>query len=507
MTQAVQEPVVALALTKVSKHFAGTTALKEVSFELRAGEVHALLGENGAGKSTLIKIMTGAYPLEQGSIELFGKRIAPRSPAQALAAGISAVYQEITLLPNLSVAQNLYLGREPRRFGVIDRRAMNGAAAELLRRFRLDVDVTRPLGDFSLAVRQLVAIARGIDLSARVLVLDEPTASLDHDEVALLFEILGELKAQGIAIVFISHFLDQVYAIADRITVLRNGERVGTFVAAELPRRELVAHMLGSELEVLAQASPTAMAARSGATSLELRQVSAVNGIHDLSLAAGAGEVLGLAGLLGAGRSEICAILFGLARRTTGSIQLEGKTVRIDSPRAAIRHALALCPEDRKDAGIFAELGIRENVVMAVQARRGWLRLLPRAEQQRLAEAAVSDLRIACPHVEKPVGELSGGNQQKVILARWLATRPQVLILDEPTRGIDIGAHAEIIKLVRRLCEQGLAVILASSSIEELIAACDRVAVLRERRLQTVLAGAGISEPNIVAAIAGELQA
>lgn len=499
--RAVQTPVPALSLTNICKRFAGMQALSNVSLELRAGEVHALLGENGAGKSTLIKILTGAYPLEGGSIHLHGKAIAPRSPAAALAAGISAVYQEVSLLPNLSIARNLYLGREPKRFGLIDWKRVNADAAGLLRRFRLDIDVTRPLGGCSLAVQQLVAIARGIDLSARVLVLDEPTASLDHAEVELLFEVLRELKAQGIAIIFITHFLDQVYAIAERITVLRNGERVGTFAAAELPRRELVAHMLGRELEVLEQlASGTTGTA---APALELRRVSAANGIKDVSLTAGKGEVLGLSGLLGSGRTELCQVLFGLARRTAGSIHLDGQPLHAASPRAAIRRAIALCPEDRRTEGVFAALGVRENIVLAEQARRGWLRLMPRAEQQRLAEQAVSGMKIACTHVDKPLGELSGGNQQKAILARWLATRPRLLILDEPTRGIDIGAHAEIITLVRRLCGQGLTVILASSEIEELAALCDKVAVMRDHALQTVLSGSEVTEPRVVAAIAG----
>jgi monosaccharide-transporting ATPase len=492
----------ALSLNLFSKQFAGVIALNEVSFELQAGEVHALLGENGAGKSTLIKVMTGAYSLDSGSITLFGASFVPHSPAQALAAGISTVYQEVNLLPNLSVAHNLYLGREPTRFGLINWSQMHDDAKTLLARFRLDIDVSQPLSLYSLAVQQLVAIARGIDLSARVLVLDEPTASLDHDEVQMLFSILRELKAQGIAIIFITHFLDQVYALADRITVLRNGERVGTFVAKQLPRAELVAHMLGRELEALEQKLSVQIGTDAGNNAIAIKDLSATNGITTISFRANRGEVLGLSGLLGSGRTELCETLFGLARSTGGSIKLNGNCISIGSPRQAVRYALALCPEDRKTAGIISELSIRENIILALQARRGWLQPLARAEQQDLADNAVSELSIACPHTEKAVGELSGGNQQKVILARWLATSPAILILDEPTRGIDIGAHAEIIHLIRRLCEKGLTVIVASSEIEELVAVCDKVIVLRDLGMQAELAGSDISEQRIMAAMA-----
>ena len=493
---------IALQLRNICKSFNGVSALKTVDFNLAAGEVHGLLGENGAGKSTLIKVLTGAYTLDDGTMSLYGKQISPRSPSDALALGISTVYQEVNLLPNLSVAHNLYLGREPRRLGCINWQRIHTDAQQLLRRFKLDIDVSKSLASYSIAVQQLVAIARGIDCSARVLVLDEPTASLDANEAALLFDILRELKAQGIAIIFITHFLDQVYAITDHVTVLRNGENVGTFVTADLPRSELVSHMLGKPLQPLAHENSDSSGLDASPPFLAVSQLHAANGIHDVTFSARRGETLGLAGLLGSGRTELCETLFGLARKTGGEIRINGEHCDIRQPGQAMAHSLALCPEDRKSEGIIGPLSIRENIALALQARRGWWRVVSRKEQDVLAAQAIRDLNIACPHAEKAVGELSGGNQQKTILARWLATAPAILILDEPTRGIDIGAHAEIIKLIRRLCEQGMTVIVASSELEELVAFSDKVIVMREGTSVAELGGNAITEQRIMAAIA-----
>lgn len=485
-----------------SKAYGGITVLDGVDFDLRAGEIHALVGENGAGKSTLIKVMTGVHVPDSGTLRLNGRLIAPRSPAAAQALGISTVFQEVNLLPNLSVAHNLYLGREPRSFGCIRWRQLHADATRLLQRFRLDIDVRQPLASYSIAVQQLVAIARGVDCSAQVLILDEPTASLDAGEVALLFSILRDLKAQGLGIVFITHFLDQVYAVADRITVLRNGERVGTFAAASLSRAQLVSHMLGKELQAVEHARRPGDTAAAATPRLSVRQLQAANGLLDVSFDVQRGEVLGLAGLLGAGRTEVCDTLFGLARRTGGELRVDDNSRDVSSPAAAMRLGLALCPEDRKTQGIVGALSIRDNIVLALQARRGWWKPLPRKQRQALAERAIAGLKIACPHADKAVGELSGGNQQKVILARWLATSPTILILDEPTRGIDIGAHAEIIALIRSLCAQGMTVLVASSEIEELIAFSDKVVVLRDRRKVAELSGAHINEQEIMAALA-----
>lgn len=497
---AVSVPV--LALTNISKGFTGVQALKDVNFELAAGEVHALLGENGAGKSTLIKVMTGVYSLDSGSISLSGKKISPRDPADAQALGISPVYQEVNLLPNLSVAHNLYLGREPKRFGCINWKKIVSDSQALLKRFKLNIDVTQTLSSYSIAVQQLIAIARGVDCSAKVLILDEPTASLDAGEVELLFSILRELKSQGMAIIFVTHFLDQVYAISDRITVLRNGEHVGTFETAKLERSELIAHMLGKELQELEQKMHEHVDVSVVTPSLQVSELTAVNGIYNVSFAAHKGEVLGLAGLLGSGRTQICETLFGLAHKTGGEIIINNSTPSIKNPAQAIKISMALCPEDRKAEGIIGPLSIRENIILALQARRGWWKPIGFSEQTKIAEQAIKDLNIACPHCEKAIGELSGGNQQKVILARWLATTPEILILDEPTRGIDIGAHAEIIKLIRKLCEQGLTVIVASSEIEELVAFSDKVVVMRDRTSIAELVGNAINENAIMHAIA-----
>ena len=495
-------PAAVLELRGVSKRFPGAQALDRVDFELAAGEVHALLGENGAGKSTLVKLLTGVHTVDDGEILLDGRPIRPSGPADALALGISPVYQEVNLLANLSVAHNLYLGREPRRFGSIHWRRLNADATRLLARFGLDLDVRRSLGRFPIAVQQLVAIARGVDCSARVLVLDEPTASLDAAEVRMLFGVVAELKRAGTAIVFVTHFLDQVYAISDRITVLRNGTRVGTWKAAELARPALIAAMLGRELLAVEQARSVHAPGAPQPPVLRVQDLAADNGLHGVSFAIDAGETLGLAGLLGAGRTELCETLFGLARQTGGSISFLDRVQRLASPAVAMRAGFALCPEDRKASGIIGPLSIRENLVIALQARRGWWWRLSESEQTRLAEEAIRRLDIVCPDANAPVETLSGGNQQRVILARWLCTEPRLLVLDEPTRGIDVGAHAAIIALIRSLCARGLAVIVASSEIEELVAVSDKVLVLREGRGIAALERQAVTEPAIFRAIA-----
>jgi monosaccharide-transporting ATPase len=495
-------PASVLELRSVSKRFPGVQALDTVDFDLARGEVHALMGENGAGKSTLIKLITGVHHFDHGEMLLDGAPIRPESPADAQRLGISSVYQEVNLLPNLSVAHNLFLGHEPRRFGCIRWRAVHADARRLLARFRLDIEVRQSLSAFSIAVQQLVAIARGVDRSAKVLVLDEPTASLDAAEVDLLFGIIAELKRTGIAIVFVTHFLDQVYAVSDRITVLRNGLRVGTYATQTLPRSELVAQMLGKELEAVEREKGGPPAGSERAPVIRALGLAADNGLRGVSFSAHAGEALGLAGLLGSGRTELCETLFGLAATIGGSLTVDGATLRLGSPREAMRRGFALCPEDRKSAGIVGSLSIRENVVLALQARRGWWRRLPPREQTRLAEQAIDELDIVCPGAESPVETLSGGNQQRVILARWLCNQPRILILDEPTRGIDVGAHAEIIRLIRSLRDQGLTVIVASSEIEELVAFSDKVLVMRDMAAAAELAGDEVSEPAIVGAIA-----
>jgi len=478
-------------------------AVNNVDLELRAGEIHALLGENGAGKSTLIKVMTGVYSPDAGKIVIDGKSINPQSPLDAQHHGISTVYQEVNLLPNLSVAHNLYIGREPRRFGCIQWKKIHRDAQVLLKQFGLDIDVRESLSCYSIAVQQMIAIARAVDCSAKVLILDEPTASLDAREVDMLFHILRGLRDRGTAILFVTHFLDQVYALTDRITVMRNGEKVGTFITQELPRPTLISHMLGKELLAVETGTAPCDSDASREAILELKDVCAANGIDGIHLQANRGDAVGLAGLLGSGRSEICAALFGLSPVFKGDITLAGAPFKPKSPAQAVKCGLALCPEDRKIEGIVHPLSVRENMILARQAQRRWWRPLRRSEQNRLVADATARLKIVCSDPEKPIGELSGGNQQKVILARWLMTNPQILLLDEPTRGIDIGAHAEILQLIRKLCGEGMTLVVASSELEELVAFSNRIIVMRDKKMHTTIDGDAISEASVLTAIAG----
>ncbi len=492
-----------IELLGVSKSFPGVRALENVELRLNAGEVHALLGENGAGKSTLIKIMTGAVPRDAGEIRLDGRPVQIGTTADARALGISTVYQEVNLIPTMTVTKNLTLERQPRRFGLISWRRARALARQRLKRLNLEIDTEKPLGSYSVAIQQLVAIARALEDDTRVLVLDEPTASLDATETELLFQIVRDLKASGIAIVFITHFLDQVYQIADRISVLRNGRLVGTGPTAELPRLKLISLMLGRELGTVEAHLASHASLASGEPVLAAKGLGRRRTMAPFDLSLRAGEVVGLAGLLGSGRTETAKLLFGAIRPDSGELVLDGKPVPHNSPRQSLRSGVAFCPEDRKAEGLLGELSVRENIMLALQTKRGWLRRLGRDEQKRLAQEMIKALAIATPDAEKPVGQLSGGNQQKVVLARSLASQPKVLILDEPTRGIDVGAHADVVRLIRRLCSEGLALLVASSELDELVAVSDRVAVLRDRRKVGEMAGADITRENIIRTIAG----
>jgi simple sugar transport system ATP-binding protein len=486
----------------VTKTFPGVKALDDVALQLRAGEVHALLGENGAGKSTLIKILTGALKRDKGIVRLDGAEIEVGTTAEAQAHGISTVYQEVNLIPTLSVAQNLTLGRQPRRFGIVDWKKSRELARQRLARLKLDIDTERSLGSYSVAVQQLIAIARALEENTRVLVLDEPTASLDAEETALLFQIVRDLKAHGIAIVFITHFIDQVYQIADRISVLRNGKMVGTAPASELPRLKLISMMIGRELEGIGK-RPTAQYSDPTSTPvLEAEGLGSKRIIAPFDLTLRAGEVVGLAGLLGSGRTETAKVLFGAIRPDSGTLKIDGKPTAHLTPRQSLGHGIAFCPEDRKAEGLIGELSVRENLMLSLQAKRGWLNRLSRKEQEKLADEMIKALAIATPDAEKPVGQLSGGNQQKVILARSLVSKPEALLLDEPTRGIDVGAHAEIVTLIRRLCSEGLALLVASSEFDELVSVSDRVAVLRDRNKVGEISGDEITRENIINTIA-----
>ena len=449
----------------LSKFFPGVKALDNVDFNLRRGEIMALLGENGAGKSTLIKTLTGVYHADRGAIWLEGNAISPKNTAHAQQLGIGTVYQEVNLLPNMSL------------------------------------DVREPLNRFSVAMQQIVAICRAIDLSAKVLILDEPTASLDTQEVEMLFTLMRQLRNQGVSLIFVTHFLDQVYEVSDRITVLRNGSFVGCRETRELPQIELVKMMLGRELE-------TNALQRAGRTLLSEKPIAAFHDygrkgtIAPFNLEVRPGEIVGLAGLLGSGRTETAEVIFGIKPADSGTALIKGKPQTLRSPHQASCLGVGFCPEDRKTDGIIAAASVRENIILALQAQRGWLRPIPKREQNAIAERFIRQLGIRTPSAEQPIEFLSGGNQQKVLLSRWLLTKPQFLILDEPTRGIDVGAHAEIIRLIETLCADGLALLVISSELEELVGYADRVIIMRDRRQVAEIPLDKLSVPAIMNAIA-----
>ncbi|MCB9153918.1 MAG: sugar ABC transporter ATP-binding protein [Caldilineae bacterium] len=499
---------VILTMKGISRAFPGVQALQDVDFNLRRGEIHALMGENGAGKSTLIKVLTGVEAPDTGVITLEDKEVQVRSPQHAQELGISTVYQEINLCPNLTVAENILIGREPRRTGRIDWKRMNAQAVDILERVDIGIDVTQTLGSYSVAIQQMVAIVRALDVaSTKILILDEPTSSLDTYETDQLFSVMRKLKGQGTAIIFITHFIDQVYEISDRITILRNGKLVGDYDTNSLTHLELVSNMLGRTLVELDSVSKSrSKLVADGHTSdpvMQARQLGSTGAIDPFDLDLYEGEVVGFAGLLGSGRTEIANLLFGVDKPDHGTLAYNGKAVKKFSPLSSIERGVALSPEDRKAAGIVDELSVRENIVLAMQANRGWLRYLSSAKQTEIADKYIKMLNIVTPSPEQPVKNLSGGNQQKVILARWLATNPQVLILDEPTRGIDVGAKTEIQKLVVSLAEEGKTCIFISSELEEVLRTSDRIVVLRDQEKITELTGDEMNETLIMQTIAG----
>jgi monosaccharide-transporting ATPase len=495
-----------LQMENISKEFPGVKALSSVNFRMFPGEVHALMGENGAGKSTLIKVLTGVYQNESGIIYLNKKKIEVNSPHEAHEVGISTVYQEVNLCSNLSVAENIYIGREPMRYGRIDWKAINLKSAALLKRLNINIDVTKTLSEYSVAIQQMVAIARALDIKAKVLILDEPTSSLDLYEVNQLFDVMRKLKAEGIAILFVTHFMDQVYEISDRITILRNGNLIGEYKTEELPRLELVSKMIGKDLGDLEEnhnRAPIDQELEGRKPLIQVKQGSRKGGIQPFDLECYEGEVLGLSGLLGSGRTEIARILFGADKLDQGELHIRGKKITLKSPSHAISQGIAFLSENRRDEGIIGDLTIRENMILAMQGLRGWFKYIPMKQQVEIADEYIKLLQVSPPNPEQLIKNLSGGNQQKVILGRWLLLDPDLLILDEPTRGIDVGTKSEIEKLVLKLSKEGKSVVFISSEQEEILRCSQRVAILRDRKKVKEMYNNGISQQEIMQAIAG----
>ncbi|QTE29164.1 sugar ABC transporter ATP-binding protein [Pengzhenrongella sicca] len=494
-------------MSGISIEFPGVKALSEVDFSLYPGEVHALMGENGAGKSTLIKALTGVYRIDSGTIRVGGEPREFSGPAQAQAAGISTVYQEVNLCDNLSVAENIMLGREPRWAGGIAWRSLRREAAGYLARLGLDIDPRSLLSSHSIAIQQLVAICRAMVVDAKVLVLDEPTSSLDAGEVQQLFGVIRSLRDDGVAILFVSHFLEQVFEISDRMTILRNGKLVGEHRTSEIRRLELVSAMIGASLEDLEklEEAPKRQISEHADTRPYLQAIGLGRrgSIEPFDLDVYAGEVVGLAGLLGSGRTELARLLFGADHADAGLLTIDGSPTRLRTPRAAVGQKIAFSSEDRKAEGIVADLTVRENIVLGVQAARGWARRLPKRQQDELVTKYIAALGIRPANPEALLRNLSGGNQQKVLLARWLATAPRLLILDEPTRGIDVGAKAEIQRLVAQLAADGMAVVFISAELEEVLRLSHRIAVLRDRtKVAEVTNGDDVTVRDVVELIA-----
>ncbi|MDQ1463944.1 MAG: galactofuranose transport system ATP-binding protein [Actinomycetota bacterium] len=498
-----QAPV--LEVAAVTKRFPGVTALDELSFSLLPGEIHALVGENGAGKSTLVKVITGVCQADAGEVRYNGQPISFRSPLEAQRAGISTIYQEVNLVPMMSVARNLFLNREPRRFGLIDFKAMKRQAREVLHGFGLDVNVSRPVRSLGLGTQQMVAIARAIQVEARVVIMDEPTSSLERREVETLFRVMRRLRDAGIAVLYVTHRLDELYEICDRVTVVRDGKAVGVEPVEVLDRLRLVSLMLGREVVDLKRRGVTAFDPDQdggGDPVLRVSSLTRRSELHDISFQIRPGEVVGLAGLLGSGRSETARAIAGVLGLDSGVVEVGGQTVRRRSASAAIKAGAVMLPEDRQAEGIVPNLSVRENIVLAALPRLSRFGLVTRSKQDEIVDFFMKRLRIKASSPEQKVSELSGGNQQKVLLARWMCLNPKVMLLDEPTRGIDVGAKAELQGLIDDLARQGLGVLLISSELEELIEGCDRVVVLKEGRIVGHLTAEHLDEENLMEILA-----
>ena len=476
------EQNVVLEMRGINKNFPGVKALQDVDFTLRKGEIHALMGENGAGKSTLIKVLTGVEEFETGTIRMEGSynTIINRSPQEAQENGISTVYQEVNLCPNLSVAENLYIGREPKKGPMIDWRTMKEDARKLLEGLDVHIDVTMAVENYSIAIQQMIAIARAVDMSAKVLILDEPTSSLDDGEVEKLFVLMRQLRAKGIGIIFVTHFLEQVYAVCDRITVLRNGTLVGEFKVEELPRVQLVAKMMGKDFDDLAAIKKEGMSTVKEDVIISARGLGCKGTIKPFSLDIHKGEVIGLTGLLGSGRSELVRAIYGADKPDSGELAVKGKKLKVNAPIDAMMEGMAYLPENRKEEGIIADLSVRENIIIALQAKKGMFKLMSRKEQEEFTDKYIDILQIKTADRETPIKQLSGGNQQKVVFSRALASGADILLLNHPTRGVDVGAKEEIYALIRDMTDEGKAVIVLGDTTDECIGLCSRLLVMKD---------------------------
>jgi ABC-type sugar transport system ATPase subunit len=486
----------------ICKSFPGVAALQNVTLNIKKGEVHALMGENGAGKSTLIKILTGIYKKDSGEIFFNGTKFEPKDALEVQHVGISTIYQEICLIPQLSVAENIFIGREIKKNKIINWKETREKSKELLTKLGINIDVERPLNKYGTAIQQMVAIVRAISINTKLVVMDEPTSSLDDDEVKELFRVIRQLQSEGIAILFISHKLNEVFELSDKITVLRDGNLIGEYEADKLTKMELISKMVGSDAAALLADN----ASREHKIYSEFVRAEGIKSgvkLNGLDITIGKGEVVGLAGLLGSGRTEMARVLFGVDQFDTGSITIDGKKVKFRLPADSIKYGFAFCPEDRKAEGMLPHLSVKDNMLIANLKKIGTFGVISGAKENEIADKYIELLKIKTPGNEQSIMHLSGGNQQKAILARWLSLNPRFVIMDEPTRGIDVGAKREIENLIRQMAGQGISILFISSEFEELIRNCDRIEVIREGVNMKTLTGTEITEENIIHAIAG----
>jgi rhamnose transport system ATP-binding protein len=491
-----------LVLDSATKSFGAVKALEDGSISLLSGEAHALLGENGAGKSTLVKILAGVHLPDSGRLLLDGAEVTFSGPAAAQAAGISIIYQEPTLFPDLTVAENIFIGRQPLGRGRrIDRGRMNDEAGDTFRRLGVAIDPRRPARGLSVADQQMVEIAKALSFKARIFVMDEPTAALSSAEVERLFDVVRTLRDQGAAVLFISHRLEEVFAICQRVTIMRDGRFVRTDAVDDLTVDAIIRSMVGRDLSALFPKTPTPP----GEPVLQVERLTREGVFTDVSFDVHGGEIVALAGLVGAGRSEVARAIFGIDRRDAGSVRIRGRELRAGSPIAAMDAGVGFVPEDRRQQGLVMDLGIDHNIALASLQRLGRVGLIRRSAERALATEWAGRLQLKYGHLANPAWTLSGGNQQKVVLAKWLARRPALLIIDEPTRGIDVGTKAEVHRILDELVSQGVAVLMISSELPEVLGMADRVLVIREGRLVAELARADADEASIVRAATGQL--